>query len=195
MRRVTVRVPDELVAAYDRADGNRSKLMRRALAEAVSDGEVAGVPEDLRTLAAVEEIVADGQLARRRGTFRKRVAEFFEDKWESGYVTGADAADMAESWRREATMYGPSHVAFVDAVADWYADNWDPVARPAWPTPGTFHTIADPDTVDVRDRLVDVMREAREEGLARREAVERVSQYHPDEKVEAAARRAWGEGT
>jgi hypothetical protein len=193
MKPISLRLPDHVVRAYDAADGNRSKVMRRALAGAVEDGEVQGVPEDLRTLAAVESIIDDGQLKKRRGTFRKRVAEFFEEKWSSGYVPPGDADGMAESWRREATLYGAEHVAWVEAILTWYRDRWDPAddRRPEWPDAGTFYDAADPGSVAIDDRLVDTLRDAREAGLTRDEAVARVSKFHPDGTVETAAARAW----
>lgn len=193
-RKVSVRLPEHLVRAFDRADGNRSALMRRVLREAVADGEVEGVPDDLRALAAVQQAVDAGRLDRRRGTFRKRCAEFFRDKWQGGFTTADDAEDMAESWLTEAAVYGPAYVAWVEAVVDWYSENWDPIARPDWPDPGTLHARADPESVDIAVRLVDVMREAREQGLDRATAVARVSKYHPRARVETAADQAFGGG-
>lgn len=195
MTPVSLRLPDHLVRAYDTADGNRSKVMRRTLSEAVENGEVDGVPEDLRTLAAVESIIDGGQLVKRRGTFRKRVAEFFRDKWESGYVPPDDADAMAESWRDEAALFGEGYLAWTEAVLSWYREEWDPVddRREEWPDAGTFYERADPEAVDLDDRLVSTLRDAREAGLSRDEAVARVSKFHPDATVEVAASRAWAD--
>jgi hypothetical protein len=195
MPRVTLRLPQNVITAFERADANRSKAMRAVLTDAVADGEVEGVPDDLRALAAVEGVVSGGELERRRGTFRRRCAEFYKDKFQSGYVTAADAEAMSESWRSEAAVYGDAYLAWVDAVVGWFTENWGPVSRPAWPQPGTFHARADPDAVDVRDRLVEVMREARDErGLDRETAVARLSKYHPDGRVESAAAVAFDGG-
>jgi hypothetical protein len=196
MKPVSIRMPDHLVRAYDRADGSRSKVMRAILADAVESGEVSGVPDDLRTLAAVESIIDDGQLDKRRGTFRKRCATFFEDKWSDGYTTPDDAESMAGSWRREATLYGAEYVAWVDAVTGWYGERWEPVddRRPEWPDAGTFHDLAEPGAVDIDGRLVDTLTDAKDAGLGRDEAVRRVSKFHADHDVEAAARRVWTGG-
>lgn len=196
MTPVSLRLPDHLVRAYDASDGNRSKVMRRVLSEAIEGGEVEGVPDDLQTLAAVETIIDEGQLTKRRGTFRKRVAEFFADKWDSGYVPPADADRMAESWRDEAALFGAEYVAWTEALVGWYQDNWEPIddQRPEWPDAGTLYERADPSSVDMDSRLVSTMRDAREAGLTREEAVARVSKFHPDGVVEAASVRAWNFG-
>lgn len=195
MERVTIRLPSGTVRAYDSADGNRSKVMRSVLSGAVADGQVEGVPEDLRTLAAVEDTVQKGALPRRRGTFRKRCAEFFKEKYRSGYVTPDDAEEMAESWRNEAVIYGAEYLAWVEAITGWYAENWDPsdAVRSDWPDPGAFHARTDPDSVDVPERLVRVLQEAEAEGIAPAEAVRRVSKYHDSAQVQAAAQQAFGQ--
>ena len=193
MRRVTLRLPEDLVAAYDDADGNRSAVMRRRLAEAVTAGEVTGIDEDLRALAEAEEAKDKGRLSRKRGTFRKRCHSFFGDQWKSGAVTPTDAEDMSESWATEATIYGSEYLAFLNAVVDWYAEHWSvhDVDRPQWPGPGVFIARSDPDAVDIDSRLVETMADARDRGMDRDAAVKKVSVYHPDAKVERAAREVW----
>jgi len=195
MKPTSIRLPDHILRAYDSADGSRSKVMRQVLSEAVADGSVAGVDEDLQTLAAIERVVDDGKLEKRRGTFRKRCAQFFEDKWRSGYVPPADMDSMAESWRREAAIYGEEYAAWVEAVVGWYRDNWEPVddRRDNWPDAGTFWHRTDPDAIDVETRLVETMREARETGLSRSEAIDRVSKFHAETTVRVAASRAWND--
>jgi len=116
MKRISIRLPEDLIAAYDDADGTRSAVMRRRLSEAVRDGEVSGVDADLRTLVEAEDAKDRARLARRRGSFRERCHSFYADKWSSGLVTPRDAEDMAESWEAEAALYGAPYVAFVDAV-------------------------------------------------------------------------------
>lgn len=193
-RSVSLRLEASTVAAFDAADGNRSKVMRSVLRSAVEDGEVDGVPDDLRTLAAVEGVKDRGRLARSRATFRRRLAEYFRDKWESGYVTGEDAAELAESWRDEAAVYGEDYLAFVEAVVAWYRERWGPVARPEWPDPSEFYRTVDPESIDVAPRLAGVMRDARDDGLDREVAVRRVAKFHEGAAVREAARMAWGDG-
>lgn len=192
-RKVSLRLPAGVLRAYDAAEANRSKLMRRVLSEAVSDGRVE-VPDDIQALAAVEDSVDKGALDRRRGTFRKRCAEFYADKYRSGYTTPDDAEDMAASWRKEAAIYGGEYLAWVDAVVAWYRENWDitEAVKEPWPDPGVFHARARPGDVDVSAHLVSVLEDARDDGLDPAEAVSRVSKFHPAERVEAAAKTAYG---
>jgi hypothetical protein len=198
MRKVSIRIPEPLVRAYDDADGSRSAVMRRVLSEAVADGDVQGVPEDLRTLAERERAVEGGELARKAGTFKQRAHDYFGEKWRSGAVTADDAERLAESWRDEAALYGAEDLAYVEAVVDYWADEWAAVEarRGQWPTPAVFLAEADPRLVDgeITDRLADTLRDARRDGLERSTAVERVAKFHPRERVEMAADRAYGGG-
>lgn len=167
MRRVTVRIPDDLLRAYDMAEGNRSELIRRILLDAVADGEVSGVPPDIRKLAERERAVNSGRLARKQATYKSRLLEFYREKWEDGAVTPTDAATLAASWRAEARLYdddreGTPHEDLLDALLDWYRANWSRTAaeRPAWPDAGRLLRAAgigegddaaigtDPDLID-----------------------------------------------
>jgi len=198
MRKVSIRLPEPLVHAYDEADGSRSAVMRRVLSGAVADGEVEGVPADLRTLAERERAVEGGELARKAGTFKQRVHDYFAEKWRSGAVTPDDAERLAESWRDEAALYGAEDLAYVEAVVDYWRDEWAAVEarRGDWPSPAVFLAEAEPRLVDaeVEDRLVDTLRDARRDGLDRSTAVDRIKKFHPDDRVELAADRAYGEG-
>jgi len=199
MRKVSVRLPDHLVRAYDEAEGNRSAVMRRRLAEAVVEGEVDGVPADLMTLAERERAVEENELGRKRGTFRQRCYDFFANKWDGGAVTPDDADDLADSWRDEAAIYGPEYEAFVTAILDWYAENWaayDDGA--AFPTPGAFvarsgaaaATVAEAGT-DASDRLVQHVAGAYDRGVPRGEAVAAIAEYHPEERARAAVEEVY----
>ena len=186
MRKVSIRLPDDVVEAYDSAHGTRSAVMRRILTGAVADGELDDVPEDLITLAAAEDAKDEGRLSRRRASYKKRVYQHFRDAWASGLVTDTDAEEMAESWETESALYGEEHMAFCDAVIEWYTDKWEPDSRPAWPEPSEFHLLADPGEVNVEDRLVRVVREAKEQGYSQHAAEARLTRYHG----EATARKA-----
>lgn len=191
MQKVSIRLPAPVIDAYDDADGTRSAVMRRRLVEAVDDGEVDGIGEDLQTLVERERAVDAGRLARKRGTFKQRAYDYFRDSWKGGAVTPADARDLAESWRDEAAIYGSEHVAFVEAVVGWYVDEWSALDRDQFPDPGVFVARSDPDAVDVEPRLVDVLDEAKRTGLDRDRAVDRVSKFHPDAAVDRAASEVW----
>ena len=195
MKRVTVRIPEDVVRAYDEAAGNRSALMRRRLAEAVEDGELSDVPADVEALASAEAAKDRGRLNRKRGTFRERCHSFYADKWESGAVTPTDAEDMAESWRREATIYGAEYVAFLEAIVEYYRDEWSvhDRERGPFPTPGRFIAEAEPGSVDVPARLVETMADARDRGIDREDAIRRVSAFHPDARVQQAAAEVFGD--
>lgn len=188
MRRVTIRVPDDLVRAYDMADaGSRSAVMRRVLLDAVADGDVQGVPHDLRKLAERERVVDSGRYARKRATFKSRVHGFYAEKWEDGAVTPTDAADLAASWRSEAALYDDEldadpHDAFLDAILDWYRANWSRTAaeRPEWPDAGKLLRAAGIGADDeagglgVDAQLVERMEDYAAEGVEPDEALERL---------------------
>jgi hypothetical protein len=193
MQKVSIRLPGNVIDAYDDADGTRSAVMRRRLVEAVEDGEVDGVGEDLKTLVEREAAVDRGRLARKRGKFKQRCYDFFRDCWQGGAVTPSDASDLAESWEAEAAIYGAEHMAFVEAVVEWYREEWDAIERSPFPDPGVFVARSDPDSVAVGPKLVEVLDEARREGFDRADAVDRVSSFHPDAAVERAAQEAYGD--
>lgn len=193
MDRVTVRVPSDIVRAYDKAEGNRSALMRRRLSEAVENGELTGVPDDLQTLAERENIIDRGRLSRKRATFRTRAAEFFASQWSGGGVTPDDADELAHTWRKEGSLYGSAYIAYVDAILEWYRTHYDPLDRPAFPDAGEFIAKADPSAVDLERHLVETLSDAADKGLSKQTAIERVSEFHPTAKVRAAAERAYGD--
>lgn len=181
---MTIRLPDSLVASYDSADGNRSALMRRRLSEAVEDGELSGVPDDLQTLAEVEAAVDAGKLTRRRATFKARCHDYFFQQWESGGVTGYDADMLAEAWRTEAAIFGEDELAFVEAVVDWYQASYEPAEKPPMPSADHFIGMSDPDSVQIDNRLYDLVQEGLEErGLSKSAVIERLGQFHPDDRV------------
>jgi len=188
MKRISIRLPEDLIAAYDSADGNRSAVMRRRLAEAVVDGELSDVDADLRTLAEAEAAKDEARLARRRGSFRERAHSFYGDKWSGGMTTPDDARDMAVSWETEAALYGADYVAFLDAMLGWFSDNWtiDPGRRPEWPDGSVFLGLADPSQVDVPERLIGTVEDELAEGRTAGEIVDKLSAFHP----ESVARRA-----
>lgn len=203
MRRVTIRVPNDLVDAYDAADGgSRSHVMRRVLLDAVADGRVEGVPADLRTLAERERAVDTGRLARKRATYKKRLLDYYRDKWEDGAVTPTDAADLATSWRAEASLYDRDrdpgddpHEALLDAVLDWYRANWSRKAaeRPEWPDAGRLFRAAgiggedEAGGLGVPSDLVDAVNDHAAEGVEQGEAAQKVAESHGVKPSEALA--------
>jgi hypothetical protein len=203
MRRVTIRLPNDLVEAYDAADGgSRSHVMRRVLLDAVAEGDVEGVPADLRTLAERERAVDTGRLARKRATYKKRLLDFYGDKWEDGAVTPTDAADLATSWRAEASLYdrdrdgdGTPHEDLLDTVLDWYRANWSRTAaeRPEWPDAGRLFRAAGIGADDeagglgVPSDLVDAVNDHASEDVEPSEAAQRVAESHNVRPSEALA--------
>lgn len=194
MQKVSIRLPYHVVEAYDSADGTRSAVMRRRLIEAVEEGEVDGVPDDLRTLSAREGIVDRGQLNRKRGKFREEAHEFFGCRWEGGATPPNDMDVLAETWRNEAALYGSEYLTFVEAMMTWFTENWSyEGSRPEFPPARSFVRWSDDEEPDVEGRLVEVMEQAQEDDIPRTEAVRRVSMFHPDERVHDAAQAVFGE--
>jgi hypothetical protein len=196
MRKVSLRLPEHLVAAYDSADGTRSAVMRRRLVEAVEGGEVRGVDDDLQLLAEAEAAVDRGKLTRRRATFKSRFHDFAAGKWTDGAVTGDDMDDLAESWRDEAALFGRDELLYVRVVVEWYVENYSPTDKPPFPTAeyfvGAMRSAAregEPGE-DVPDRLVDVAREAVDDGVPRRQVIDRLSTFHDVDDVYRALERA-----
>jgi hypothetical protein len=192
MDRITLRLPGEIVAAFDRAEGNRSELMRARLTEAVADGEIE-TPEEYQILAERQQIVTDGDLARKRGRFRERAHDYFADRWATGAVTPYDMDDLAETWRQEGALYGEDYLAFIEAMVGFYGDNWHPSAggRPDWPEPGHFLQEIDAVDVDVTEQLIETMKQAKRNGRDRKTAIRTVSKWHPDSVAEQAASEVW----
>lgn len=202
MRRVTIRLPDDLIAAYDAADaGSRSHVMRRVLLDAVAAGTVEGVPEDLQVLAEREQAVDTGRLARKRATYKKRLIEFYGDKWEGGAITPTDAAELATSWRAEASLYDRDrddtpNEDLLDAVVDWYRANWSRTAaeRPDWPDAGRLFRAAGIGADDeagglgVPSDLMDAVNDHAADDVEPSEAAKRVAESHdvrPSEALQA----------
>jgi len=194
MPRVTIRLPDDLRRAYEVADGgSRSALMRRVLLDAGADGEVEGVPRDLRKLAARERVVDGGRYARKRATFKSRLLGFYSGKWEDGAVTPTDAATLAASWRAEAQLYdedeevdGTPHEDLLEAVLDWYRANWSRTAaeRPSWPDAGKLLRAAEIGEEDeagglgVAAELVETIEDHAEDGVDPSDAAKRAADTH-----------------
>jgi len=188
MRRVTIRIPDDLLRAYDLADTNRSQLMRRVLLDAVADGRVEGVPDDLRKLAERERVVDGGRYARKAATYKSRLYQFYAQKWEDGAVTPTDAATLAASWRAEAQLYdddtdGTPHEDLLEATLDWYRANWSRSAaeRPDWPDAGRLLQAAGVGEEDdaiaglgVTDELIDELEDMAADNVDQSEAVKRI---------------------
>lgn len=187
MRRVTIRLPDDLLRAYDLADANRSKLMRRVLLDAVADGRVEGVPDDIRKLAERERVVDGGRYARKRATYKSRLYRYYRDKWEDGAVTPTDAATLAASWRAEAALYDDDeddtpHDDLLDAVLDWYRANWSRTAaeRPEWPDAGRLLRAAgigaddESSGLGVTTELVEEIEDMAAENVDQKEVVKRI---------------------
>lgn len=206
---MTIRVPDDLVRAYDMADaGSRSAVMRRVLLDAVADGDVQGVPHDLRKLAERERVVDSGRYARKRATYKSRVHGFYAEKWEDGAVTPTDAADLAASWRSEAALYdddisnGDPHEAFLDAILDWYRANWSRTAaeRPGWPDAGKLLRAAGIGADDeagglgVDAELVEQLEDYAAEGVEPNDALERLHDETDVSATDAFAALAAADG-
>ena len=189
MKSISVRLPRDVVAAFDAADANRSQLIRRLLTDAIADGQVE-VPDDLRTLARRESAVDHGRLPRKRSTFKKRAYDHFADAWDHGAVTASDAEDMAESWSREAAIYGREQIAFIDSIVGWYVDHYSVPERPEWPAPDAFVARADPDQINIPDRLTDSIETRIEAETTDHRAVEahvdRLTQIYGEEIVSQA---------
>lgn len=195
MERVTIRLPSATKAAYDSADGTRSALMRRRLNEAIVDGEVVGVDADLATLAEAEAAVDEGRLTRRRATFKSRCRSFFADHWHKGGVTGDDAKALAETWHKEATLYGRLEIAFVTAVVEWFRENYQPREKPEFPSADVFVERAEPGDVELDDRLVAIAAEGIDDrGLSPATVRKKLQHFHDAETVEAAVHAATGRG-
>jgi len=198
MRRVSLRLPEDLVAAFDSAEGNRSALMRRRLSEAVVDGELSGVPADVAALARAAAAADDGRIDRRRASFRARCHSFFHDRWESGVCTPGDAEQCAESWRIEAAEYGPEFRQYVDELVDFYRREWEPTARgrPEWPDAEYFLVRSQPDLQDdsLPDRLLQNVKEARANGVSREAALNKLLAFHDRSRAEAAVASVYGDG-
>ena len=188
MRRVTIRIPDDLLRAYDMADVNRSQLMRRVLLDAVADGRVEGVPTDIQKLAERERVVDGGRYARKRATYKSRLYQYYAEKWEDGAVTPTDAATLAASWRGEAALYdddedGTPHEDLLEAILDWYRANWSRSAaeRPQWPDAGRLLRAAgvgeDDDAtagLGVTSELVDEVEDMAANNVDQREAMKEI---------------------
>jgi hypothetical protein len=192
MRRVTIRLPNDLVDAYDAADGgSRSHVMRRVLLDAVAGGTFEAVPDDLQTLAERERAVDTGRLARKRATFKKRLIDYYAQKWEGGAITPTDAAELATSWRAEASLYdrdrdGSPNADLLDAVLDWYRANWSRTAaeRPDFPDAGRLMRAAgiaeedDADGVTVDTNLIDAVNDYAADDVDPGEAARAVAEDH-----------------
>jgi len=198
MRPVTIRLPEDLVAAYDGAEGGRSALMRRRLSEAVVDGELTGVPADVASLARAAAAADDGRIDRRRASFRERSHSFFRDKWESGVCTPDDAEACAESWQKEAREYGPAFGWFVEELLGFYRREWEPTARgrPEWPDPEYFLVRAEPERHEddsLPDRLLENVAEAHAGGVSREAALDKLLAFHDRDRAEAAVASVYGD--
>lgn len=194
MRKVSIRLPDHLIAAYDSADGNRSAVMRRRLSEAVADGEVKGVAEDLQTLAEVEVAKDRGRLPRRRATFKTRCHDFFSKLWESGAVTAENAGDLAESWHAEADVFGEEEVEFLTNIIEWWKANYDPNGHlPPFPDPPQFmpDTAATPERNGQYGGIVYELKSRRRLGESRGVAVQDLADDHDTAAVFDAAAEVW----
>jgi hypothetical protein len=197
MRPITVRLPEDLVAAYDAADGGRSALMRRRLSEAVVDGELTGLPADVAALARASAAADDGRIDRRRASFRERCHSFFQDRWTSGACTPSDAEQCAESWRTEASEYGPEFREYVDEIVGFYGLEWAATRRerPEWPDPEYFLVRTQPDLQDdsLPDRLLQNVKEARANGVSRQAALNKLLAFHDRGRAEAAVASVYGD--
>jgi len=196
MRKVSIRLPENVVAAYDSAEGTRSELMRRRLVEAVEQGELRGVDDDLQLLAEAEAAVDKGKLTRRRATFKSRFHQFAERKWEGGGVTGDDMDDLADSWRDEAALFGREELEYVRVVVRWFEANYSHADRAPFPSADYFvgqvrdaMSVTEPGE-DVPDRLVQVVADAIDDGTPYREVIARLSTFHDTDDVYRALERA-----
>jgi len=198
MRNISIRLPEDLVAAYDEADGGRSALMRRRLSEAVIDGELSGVSADVAALARAAAAADDGRIDRRRASFRSRCHSFFADRWESGVCTPDDAEACAESWVKEAGEYGPEFRWFVEELVGFYRREWTPTARERaeWPDAEYFLVRAEPELHQddsLPDRLLENVKEAHAGGVSRSAALEKLLTFHSRDRAEAAVASVYGD--
>jgi len=192
MDRVTLRLPDHVIAAYDRSDGNRSALMRNELTKAVESGELKNTPEDLIKLAAVDMAASTGKLDNRQGTFKKRLHEWAGEHWDSGAVTGVDMTSMLASWREEAALFGSEYVAFVDALEDWYTENYDPEkVGTDFVSAQRLVAESDPESASVDAALVSLLESAADSGVAKEDATRHALKFHEPELVEECAEVAY----
>lgn len=185
MRKVSIRLPDDILTAYDRAEGNRSQLMRRQLTDAVANGEL-DVHDDLVQLAEREGIVDRAKLARKRGTFRERMTNYFGDRWEDGATPPDDARDLAQSWFAEAALYGEEHLAYAEAMIEWYEEHWQVHDRPDWPGAGRFLQLSGDVAVSIPNQLEKTMQNAKEHGLEAEKARRHAEKFHPPDLVDQA---------
>jgi len=190
MDRVTIRLPDHVIRAFDEADGTRSALMRRRLTQAVADGELENVPNDLKLLAERERAIEDNRLPRERGKFRQKCYKHYKDAWATGAVTPQDADDRATSWRREAALYGEEYVAFLEAILTWYRENYRKSPRPDFPPAERMVAAADPSAVDLADELAPVVTNALAAGADPDTIRERLGSRVPGEILETAIAEA-----
>lgn len=208
MPRASLRLPDDIQRAYELADGgSKSHLMRRVLTEAVADGQVEGVPPDLRKLAQRERAVDSGRYMRKRATYKSRLYGFYQEKWQDGAVTPTNAAELAASWREEAALYdadrddGDPHDAFLDAVLEWYRANWSRTAaeRPEWPDAGRLLRAAgiaaddEAGGLGARSELVDALDDYAEDGVEPSDALERLHEEYDADAGDAFAALAESE--
>jgi hypothetical protein len=197
MRNISIRLPEDLVAAYDEAEGGRSALMRRRLSEAVVDGELTGVPADVAALARASAAADEARIDRRRASFRERCHSFFETKWKSGACTPDDAEQCAESWRAEAGEYGPEFRTYADEIVGFYRLEWAAARRerPEWPDPEYFLIRAQPDLQDdsLPDRLLQNIKEARANGVSREAALDKLLAFHDRSRAETAVASVYGD--
>lgn len=194
MERVTIRVPAPVIRAYDSADGNRSALMRRHLSEPVENGELENVPDDLLALARREAAVEKGELVRKAARFKSRAYDYYAEEWQNGAVTGADMDRLAESWREEADLYGPESRAFVDALTEWYVENYttDADKPEEMPDPEYFVAVArDDEQTDAGEVARRAVERARDDGHDREEARRVLSRFHDDREIENAIREVY----
>lgn len=181
MRKISVRIPDDVLAAIEESDVNRSEFIRRVVNDHVADGDL-DIPDDLQTLAERETVVDKGRLPRKRATFRSRMYDFFADKWKNGAVTATDARELGESWLSEAGIYGPEYVRFAEALLEWYDENWEIGDRTDWPDADVFHARAGDVELNTPDRLISTVKNAAAQGAPPDAVKERLrGSYHAGE--------------
>lgn len=192
MRRITVRLPDDTVQAFDEAPANRSKLIRNLLVDHVAEGGL-DVPDRLQKLANADRAKERNRWDVKDSGLRGRAYRFVKQRWQEG-THPPDALDRALGGFRDEASASEDEgaVEYIENVASWYSANWpehDPSRRPEFPDAAAFHDSGDRDDDGVDEAIV-----ARASSLLddteRSVVVERIARDYDIETASAAVRRA-----
>jgi len=142
MKRITVRLPEDIVFAFDEADGNRSALMREVLSKHVANGKV-DVPDRIQKLARAERAKQKARWDVKDAGLRGRAYRFVVQRWDEG-THDPDAMDRAlTGFREEAeSSEDPGAEEYIRRLMLWYRDSWptsNVESRPDFPDAARFH--------------------------------------------------------